>query len=68
VTENLLEDKHPNLPAFREKEAFFLGLQQSGVQNSRGRSRLLKALCLILVVIAFSGTGYLVAKYAWGSP
>jgi hypothetical protein len=68
VTENRLEDKHPSKSAFREKEAFFQGFQQSGVQSSRSRGRLLKALGLILLVIAFSGTGYIVAKYAWGSP
>jgi hypothetical protein len=67
VTETTLEDKHPDKSAFREKEAFFQGFQQSGVQSSRSRGRLPNALGLILLIIALSGTGYLVAQYAWGS-
>jgi hypothetical protein len=63
MRENRRKEDHPNKPALYEKEAFFQALQQSGVQNSRGR-RLFKAVVLILLVIASLGTGYLFSQYA----
>jgi len=67
MTENRLEGKRPSSAAFREKEALFQGFQQSGVQNS-SLGRLFKAVGLILLVVALSGSGYLFAQHAKGGP